>query len=407
MRGRLFQYRAITVDGKRRTVKTTGNRGDRWAYEFAVADPAKPSGRRSVSKAGFETKSAAQAALTTALAEYESGGRRTPTEPSTMALSDYVRDVWMPAVSHNLKPTTIDSYSNLHRAYIEPHVGRVRMRDLDAHTLTRLYATLETSGRRNGRGLSPMTVHHVAVLLTTILEYAVEAGDLRTNPAKSIPKNARRKQPKRSPDRLLFWTPDEASRFLASSADDHLHPLYALALWTGMRRGELAGLQWRDVQLVGDEPHLTVSRQRNAVDGATIEQDPKTTRSARRIPLGPEAVAMLREHRKRQATDLAALRADDRGWVFVDVDGRPLDPTSITRRLESAAGRAGLPWIGVHGLRHTHAVGLLRAGVPLKVVSERLGHTSTAFTADVYQHVIPGMQEEASNVIEGLFRVAR
>lgn len=410
MKGRVFAYRHVADEsGKARTVKLTKSTDDRkgakWAFEFAVRDPATGK-RKSVSKGGFTGQREAQRALTAALAEFEVKGRQVPTEPSRTAVSTYFAEVWLPAVRHTMKPTTIENHETLHRAYVRPHIGAMALRDVTPDTLTSLYSKLSAGGGRGGRPLSDMTVHHVAVHLSTMLGYAVERGALRSNPATSIPKAAKRKQPKRSPDKLLHWTSDQAAQFRASVAGDRLEALYVLALNLGLRRGELAGLKWSDVDLDGTtdgRPRLRVQRHRVMVGREVVEQTPKTDRSVRPIELGEATVAMLRAHKVRQLEERmrwGAAYHPEGDWIFRTEDGHPLAPTSITNKLESAARRAGVPWVTVHGLRHTCAVLLLEAGVPLKVVSERLGHTSTSFTADLYQHVIPGMQYDASTIIE-------
>lgn len=412
MRGQIYSYRRVVdqATGKARTVKSREDlgKGARWGYVIAShnADDAGHLTRTSSGKAGFARKRDAQAALSVALAERGTSERKAPVEPSRVRLSEYIADEWLPAVSHTKKPTTLENYRQLHRAYIAPHIGAVPLREIDSGHLVRLYARLEAGGGRGGRPLSPMTVHHVSVLLSTVLGYAVEAGHLRVNAALSIPKTARRKQPKRSPDKLRYWTPPQAAAFITATADERLGVLWSVALQTGLRRGELAGLQWRDLDLDPAAGHavLAVARQRTKIGREVVEQTPKTDSSARTIELGPALVRALRAHRAQQAAEQLAWgpawEGDGRGWVFTYEKGTTLDPTWITGRTKVLAHRAGLPWVGVHGLRHTCAVMLLAAGVPLKVVSERLGHTSVAFTADLYQHVIPGMQHAASMTIE-------
>jgi integrase len=247
-------------------------------------------------------------------------------------------------------------------------------------------------------------------MLSAIFGYAVEAGYIKASPVAQIPKQARRKQPKRSPDRLRYWTSDQAASLYQATANDRLHALYVLALTIGLRRGELAGLQWRDLDLRHDGGTLKVSRQLVTIGYAVHEQSPKTERSARTINLDPTLAATLRAHRKAQAAEQLAWqevgdwKGDGRGWVFTAENGAPLHPQSIANKLAAAAKRAGLPWIGVHGLRHTCAVLALEAGVPMKVVSNMLAHESITVTSDLYMHVTPGMEQGAVASIGQLLR---
>lgn len=412
MRGRVFSYRTeLRTDGTRRTVKsaTAKDRSDKWAYEFAVFDPATGK-RRSQSKAGFAGKQAAARALAGAITEYEDRGRQVPSEAARMTLSEFILDEWLPVTRAQCKPTTVANYEVWHRAYVQPHIGATPLRNVTSGMLLRLFTLLGERGGRGGKPLSKSTVHHVHVLLSSVFGYAVETGHLRANPSKAMAKRAKPKQAKIDPDKLRHWTPAEAERFLASAVDDRQYALYVVALNLGLRRGELAGLRWTDVAIDRtDEPTLFVGHQRVTVGYAVQEASPKTEESVRRLELDQPVVTVLKAHRTRQIEERLAWGAswsNDGNWVFTEENGSPSHPQTIAGRFQSSAKRAGVPWIGLHGMRHTMAVLALAAGVPLKVVSERLGHTSTAFTADLYQHVIPGMQRAASSKISAALGIS-
>lgn len=405
MRGRVFSYRTeVGADGKSRTVKSASakERSDKWAYEFAAIDPASGK-RRSQSRGGFSGKQAAQRALAGAITEYEDRGRQIPVEPVKMTLSRFICDEWLPVTRTACAASTVENYEQLNRAYIEPHIGALPFKAVTSANLLTLFADLADHGGRNGAPLSKSTVRHVAVMLSAVFGYAVEAGFLRANPWQAIAKRAKPKQPKIDPNKLKYWPPTEATKFLASVADNSQQALYVLALTLGLRRGELSGLQWADI-VIDDttEPTLAVLRSRIVVGYAARTSTPKTRGSVRVLELDPRVVSALRAHRSRQRQERLASGSEwrnDENWVFTDRDGSPTHPQTISNRLQKAVSSAGVPWIGLHGLRHTSATLALSAGVPLKVVSERLGHASTAITADLYQHVIPGMQRSASSKI--------
>jgi integrase len=169
-----------------------------------------------------------------------------------------------------------------------------------------------------------------------------------------------------------------------------------------MRRGELAGLRWIDI----DFEHATVSPliPRVVVDHQVHDSAPKTERGRRRLALDPITLEALQEHRQRQAADRKAVgrRYRDDGYVFTWPDGRPLHPENIANWFEQHTRAAGLPRIRLHDVRHSYATAALKAGISAKVISERLGHASVAFTLQTYGHVIPGMDRDAATTVADL-----
>jgi integrase len=169
-----------------------------------------------------------------------------------------------------------------------------------------------------------------------------------------------------------------------------------------MRRDELAGLRWVDV----DFEHATVSPliPRVVVDHRVHESAPKTERSRRRLALDPLTLAALRDHQAQQALDREAVggRYRELGYVFTWPDGRPLHPDNIADWFEQHTRAAGLPRIRLHDVRHSYATAALKAGISARVISERLGHASVAFTLQTYGHVIPGMDRDAAATVADL-----
>ena len=196
----------------------------------------------------------------------------------------------------------------------------------------------------------------------------------------------------RSGRSMNVWTGDQLYTFLEAIADHDLYPLYFLAASTGMRRGELAGLTWRNVDL--NAARLTVNQQIVSVNYELVEDDLKTETSRRTIDIDEWTVAALPRHRRRQLEERMATghRGND-DYVFAKPDGSPIRPDLISQTFErTVAHQPDVPRIRLHDLRHTHATILLQENVHPKVVSERLGHSSIAFTMTVYQHVMPGMR---------------
>jgi integrase len=267
--------------------------------------------------------------------------------------------------------------------------------------LNHLYAHLLERGRRkttsSGQcGLAPKTVRNVHVMLHSALHDAMRWGYLVRNVAEAADPPAAR-----SPEQKV-WSPAELRVFLEHVRDDRLYALWLLVATTGMRRGELAGLRWADV----DFDHATVSPliPRVVVDHQVHDSAPKTERGRRRLALDPVTLKALQAHHTRQAEDrqLAGQGYRDRGYVFTWPDGRPLHPDNIAHWFEQHTRAARLPRIRLHDVRHSYATAALKAGISAKVISERLGHASVAFTLQTYGHVTPGMDRDAATTVADL-----
>lgn len=198
------------------------------------------------------------------------------------------------------------------------------------------------------------------------------------------------------------WSPEDVGAFLAFAADDRLYALWHVAVMCGMRRGELIGLRWRDVDLSAGQ--LLVIQSVTVADRCRHIGAPKTKRGNRIVALDAGTVSVLRAHRRQQLEDrLAWSRAwQDTGLVFVCEDGAMLNPDHVTRHFAALVSASGLPRITLHGLRHTCASLALAANVPVKVVSERLGPSTTTVTSNTYQHVLEAQARQAGDAIAAI-----
>jgi integrase len=305
---------------------------------------------------------------------------------------DAYLDEWLLLMRTRARRSTCATYHRMLDAYIRPHIGSLPLAELTARHLDRLYVELLTGGGRGGRHLAQRTVAHTHAVLHKALADGVALELVPTNVA------TRAHVPKHDPDapiapsRLTYWDEDETRRFLAETSEHPLHGIWRVALGTGMRRGELLGLRWEDVDPVDHQ--LRVSSSLTEVDGILQLGQPKTGRS-RTLYLDPSTAAALeREPRDRDASG--------HDLVFTRLDGTPWPPSQISdrwRRQWPRLARAGVPKIRLHATRHVHATLLLARGVPIKVVSERLGHTTIAMTMDIYAHVLPAMDRNAAEAI--------
>lgn len=352
--------------------------------------------RRQKWHGAFRTRKQAEVARAKIVGELHAG---TYSEPSRLTLSEWVTEQWLPTIKSQLKPSTFDSYRRNIELHVLPRIGGRRLSDLTPPTLNEVYGDLLEAGRLNGKGgLSGKTVRYIHTIVHKALADAVDAGFVATN----VADRAKPPRPRAAaPTELRFWTPDELRQFLDLVAGQRMEAAWHVAAMTGMRRGEVLGLRWRDLDL--DAARIHVRQALVSVAYKLITSTPKT-HQARVIDLDDRTVEQLRRHRYRQIAERTEWGSEyeDSDLVFCKENGTPLHPQTFTQAFERLVGRSAVPTIRLHDLRHTHATIALRAGVPVKVISERLGHETPAFTMTQYAHVIPGMQAEAAKQIAAL-----
>ena len=345
---------------------------------------------------GFRTRKEAEVARTKIVGDLHDG---TYTEPTRLTLREWVEDKWLPTVETQVKPSTFESYGRNMSHHVLPTLGGRSVRDIGPGQLNSLYADLLANGRRNGPGgLSAKTVRYIHTILHKALADALDAGLVATN----VAERAKPPRPRaRATSELRFWTPAQLRCFFRFLEGHRLEAAWRVSAMTGMRRGEVLGLRWSDIDLEAGRVHV-----RQALVSVAYElvvSTPKNHR-ARVIDLDPGTIEHLQSHRRRQLVDRAEWGSDydDADLVFCKENGEPLHPQTFTQAFERLVAKTDLPRIRLHDLRHTHATIALRAGVPPKVISERLGHESPAFTLKQYVHVIPGMQADAASLVAKL-----
>jgi integrase len=364
-------------------------RGKAWAFVVDVGRDPATGKRRQKTKGGFPTRVAAERALRQVLGRVDDGSY---SPESNLTLGEYLEQ-WLATVKPNLRPTTHGGYSRS-ITHIVWKLGHVRLTELTPLQIETAYTELMEQGRY-GRPLAAKSVRHVHTALRRALGDAERLGVIARNAARLA------RPPTYHPPEMLTWSAEDLGLFLEQSRGDRLHTAFVLLATTGMRRGEVMGLRWRDVNLDGG--WLSVEQTLTTVEDRILIGPTKTPRSRRRIALDPATIATLRRHRAAQAEErLAAgeLWVDDNDLVFRQQDGAPMHPDVLTRRFKRLAADAGLRRLrGPHNLRHTWATLALQAGIHPKVVSDRLGHATIAITIDTYSHVIPALGLDAANVV--------
>jgi integrase len=361
----------------------------RWYVQIDV--PAGPDGkRRRRGVGGFKTKREAKAAEAEALRRIRDG---VFVEPSRLTVGAYLTEVWLPSMASQVRATTLGGYRHNVRAYLVPRLGDIPLQRLTAARVGAFYGELVASGGQGGRPLSPKTVRYVHTTLRRALRDAVADGLMVRNVA------AQARPPRAHRVEMRTWTAVEVGTFLASVREDRLYAAWLLLATLGLRRGELLGLRWLDVDLTTGR--IAIRHTLVMVDGKPATAEPKTAKGRRSLTLAPDVLDALRAHRAQQVAERLSWGADyaDSGLVVTTEQGRPMHPETFSGLFTRLAARAGLPPIRLHDLRHSTASILLARGVHPKVVSELLGHATIALTLDTYSHVIPSLQSEAAAVM--------
>lgn len=317
--------------------------------------------------------------------------RKQPPKDSSALLSTFTSE-WVTTTLEvsNRKTSTKAMYAALAKRHIvEDEIGRRSLDQVQARHVEGWVAGLRK------KGLAESTVRSTYTVLRAILDTAVRDKAIVENPAAVV------RRPRVESKEATYLTPDKVEQLLAAAEGSRYAPLFRLLVNTGLRRGEALALRWSDVDLDARTIRVAGTLSREA-DGLVVTST-KTAKSRRTLFMTDETKAILGELKSRQRRErLAAGSMWVRsGFIFTTELGEPCDPRNALRALKAAADRAELSGVGLHTLRHSAASVLLTKGVPLKVVSEILGHSSTAITGDVYGHVAPDVAAEAMRVLSG------
>lgn len=382
------------------------------SYYYAVVydgvDPTTGKKRRSWIPAGTRRSDAEK--LLAEEIKHRHDGVPVPTEK--LNVGQYLTQRWLPIQKSSVRASTYDSYRRNIDLHVLPALGRRPLDKLSPDDLDVFYATLLTEGRKKpiGKkpnataagvdkpvGLAPKTVRNIHLMLSKAMSDAQRKGLVVRNVV-SLADAPTLKS--RQEGNIKAWNVEQLQTFLDAVRGHRLHPAFHLASHTGMRRGEVLGLRWCDLDL--DAARLSVRQALVSIAYEAQISDVKTGTGRRTIDLDRGTVDVLKAWRIERAEEKGGIEPAGDELVFVKPDGSWIHPHSLSQLLERKVAKIDVPKISLHDLRQTHATLLLKAGVPVKVVSERLGHVNVAFTMAVYQHVLPGMQAEAAATFYGL-----
>ena len=313
---------------------------------------------------------------------------------SSMTVRDYLVGRWLPARETTIAASTHARECAAVAHYVLPHLGTTQSRRLRPEHVPTLYRRLAITGSRTGGPLAAKTILNLHQPLRAAFGDATAHGLIAFNPIDGV----RPPDPRTRPSgrrRARSWTAAELGTFLDATAAGRHATLFRLAAATGMRRGEVLGLRWDDIHF--DTGRIEITQALISVGYQLTFTRLKTRTSRRNVTLDAGTLALLADWRRRQTGKLDEAGAvNEHGLVFTRPGGQPLHPHTVSQAFGRAQRHVDVTPIRFHALRHTHASLLLRDRVPIKVVSERLGHSNPAFTMTTYQHVIPGMQEDAA-----------
>ena len=316
------------------------------------------------------------------------------TEVDTLKAAQYTVGQWMDVWFENyakikVRPTSHQTYRGYIDNHIKPSIGKIPLGKLTTLELQKLYKKLLSKGRVNRieakgqpKGLSPKTVRNIHQVISSAMDFARAQKLIAVNPADgcALPKLEHRE--------MKTLPVEQLASFLREAKESGVFEMYYIELATGLRRGELLGLKWEDLNL--EQGTLRVQRQVSRINGEVVEAPLKTKNSYRTISLGWDTVGILKEQRKKCGCS---------EYVFPSPTGGPISPDSVIQMLHRVLKRAGLPKVRFHDLRHTFATVALQNGVDIKTVSGMLGHYSAGFTLDTYAHVTTQAQREAAKTM--------
>jgi integrase len=375
-----------------------------WEIKFDVGqDPL--TGKRRIRYSSFKgTKRGAEIEAARLVARAADGALVDPSKLTVGQFFDRWETNW---VATNVSPKTRERYAEL-ISHVRRVLGGVVLQKVRPAMLQDLYGELQRTGKQSKKkggqatGLSARTVGHVHRVLHRALGHAAQWGHVAQNAAALV-------DPPRVPEKEIEILPAaDLGLMLNKLRGTAIYPIAAIALGTGVRRGELLALRWQDIDF--DKGLVRVERSLESSKDGLRFKAPKTRHGRRTITLPASIVAELRGLWKAQQEQRLALglgKAGSDALVFSKVDSGPLDPDGVSKAWKRAATVAGKPGLTFHALRHTHASQLIAAGVDILTVSRRLGHGSPTITLSVYGHLFTNADDRSATVLESTFAAAR
>lgn len=358
---------------------------------YRYTDPS--TGRmKQTSKKGFRTKGEAEDFILKINVQLTENNY---VQPHKFSLREYLNEWINTYVITNLRASSIAGYKVNIEKHIIPHLGNVELQNLTALHVENFYAQKQINGRLDGKGgLSPKSILYIHRCLHEALEHAVRKKLITRNVTKDITNLPKVKKYKND-----IYNSREIKELLVAVKDTDMELPIALAALVGLRRGEILGL--KEFDILFESQTIRICRQLIHTKDGLVLEEPKSEDSNRIINPPIEVMEIIKRHLERQLENKRLLGREyyDEGFVNCYPDGRPIDPRNFSKAFAYLLKKKGFKHIRFHDLRHSCATHMLNAGVPLKVASQILGHSTIGITADLYTHVITDMKKEAANKI--------
>lgn len=342
--------------------------------------------RKQASFGPFRTKTEAKKELLKIKNQVDDGSYF---KESTEDFSMFMERWFNTSYKRTVEITTAKSREYVIRNHIMKYFQHKKINEITTFDIDSFYVDKLDSG------YSGAYIRQMHNLLNQAFDQAVRWSLIKVNPVKNA------KPPKVKSEEKITWTVDEVNRFLNLIKNSSMEIPYLLAIFTGMRRGEVLGLKWDDVDF--ENKKIRIKRSLCFVSGkGLIFKEPKTKKSKRQISISQHVVNVLKKHKQKQEFQKEKLgtQYQDNNLIVCTDDGKPLDPRNLLRQFYRLIEEANVPRISFHDLRHTHATILMQQGENPKVVSERLGHSRVGITLDLYSHVSDDLQEQAAEKFE-------
>jgi len=368
-----------------------------WYAVIDMRDPRTGKRKRKWHSLKAKGKREAQIECATLISAIRAG---TYIEPNKTTIAQFL-DRWLEYTKAGVAPRTHERYAEIVRKNLVPLIGAVVLSKLKPAQISECYSKALSEGRRDGTGgLSPQSVLHMHRILKQALKQAVRWEMLHRNPADAV------QPPKVEKRRMTTYDMAQTVALLEVLKGHRIYIPALLAVLCGLRRGEIAALKWRNVDL--EKGSLAIVASVEQMNGRVRLKETKSGR-VRTVALPSTVREELKSHRLAQAERMLRLgvRLTDDGFVCALEDGSSMQPTFITHEWVRAIKGTALPRYRFHDLRHAHGTHMLASGTHIKVASERLGHSKVGITLDLYSHVLPGMQEDAAAKIDAALRAAQ
>lgn len=368
-------------------------RGKTWSYVVDLPSDQDTGKRIQKKKGGFPTQKEADKALVALLSSVHKGEY---VSENNMTIAAFL-EIWLKEYAlQKYKATVYDVEESIINSRIIPGIGRQKLQQIKPLTVNKFYNGLLEK-------YSPDYVRHIHAILRKAFRQAVKWEMIVSNPLDKV------EAPKLRRKEMKTWSMEQCLHFL-DTAEGHVHQIvYSLAIHTGMRKGEVLGLRWGDIDWEGKSLMIQQTVNWTPSKGIII-QDTKTSSSARRIPIGDMLITDLKHRQQIIELDKQNIGVDnykDHDLVCCYANGEPIKPRRVTETFAFLTGKSELPKIRFHDLRHSHASMLLNNGINAKIGAERLGHSSVQIYLDRYSHLLPDMQRDAADLIDSKMKLSK